>query len=158
MRVCVIMRNYLNQVPKRIQMLDLTSMHFQEAKISSQPFCCHRTQEKPPPKAMWKESHIRVWICWECYLPWKEEFFHHSFTVESTLGIFQRHGPFLLVANIDDSKKKKKGDIELQQKKIYTDKRGKGGASLIALLVVPIFLLCPTVHNVRWTQGRQGTS
>ena len=44
---------------------------------------------------------------------------------------------------------KKKGDIELQQKKIYTDKRGKRGASLIALLVAPIVLLYPTVHNVR---------
>ena len=60
MRVCVIMRDYLNQVPKRIQMLALTSTHFQEAKISSQRFCCHRTQEKPPLKAMWKESHKRV--------------------------------------------------------------------------------------------------
>jgi len=49
------MRDYLNQVPKRIQMLDLASTHFQEAKISSQPFCSHRTQEKPPLKAMWRE-------------------------------------------------------------------------------------------------------
>ena len=60
MRICVIMRDYMNQVPKRIQMLDLASTHFQEAKISSQPFCCHRTQEKPPLKAMWRESHVRV--------------------------------------------------------------------------------------------------
>lgn len=123
------MRDYLNQVPKRIQMLDLASTHFQEAKISSQPFCSHRTQEKPPLKAMWRESHVRVQICWECYLPWKEAFSHHSFTVESTLGPYQRHGLYLLVANIDDSKKKKKkkGEIKLQEKKIYTDKREKRG-------------------------------
>ena len=105
-------------------MLALTSTHFQEAKISSQRFCCHRTQEKPPLKAMWKESHKRVQICWECYLPWKEAFSHCSFTVESTLGICQRHGLYLLVANIDDSKKKK-GEIKLQENKIYTDKGEK---------------------------------